>query len=891
MAKSDWADPNIPNRKNGQPAETLRGNSRWEYLGLALVFVQVAAIAGVLHGLDLQTAAFRRVVDLAAVGFVVNHLLPLRWRLRFFVFLSAGAVFLVMGGAYAIWWDFALAVPRALAILAYGGALIGAVYLPIGFWRRVGLILALAGLAALFRVQVLGDGTLAIVWPVLAAMFMFRLITYLYDLSTAPQPPPLGSTLAYFFLLPNVCCLLFPVVDFKTFRRSYYNEEPLVIYQRGTRWMARGVIQLLAYRFVELHLYLPAALVHDGAGLIQFILTNSLLYLKVSGLFHLIAGLLLLFGFNLPKTNHRYFLASSFTDYWRRVNIYWRDFILKVFYYPTFFRLKTRPLLALGTATLLSFVATWALHLYQSWWLKGKVAVTGPDVLFWLILGLLVLGNAFWEMKRSRGRKLATNRYRPAAAFRLALQTAGTFACISLLWSLWSSPSLASWLALWRFADGDTLLGGAAALAVIMAVKILMETLPAGKKKNAPASAGQTLPLRLLRKDLAWVALPMLLLLAANRFVDKTPDEQYPWQLVEETLVLGDSKETERHQGYYENLLQQDEANQQLWETFYRLPFQDYTGFSPTRPVGDFRFLEPIPSSAARAYDTEFRTNRWSMRDREYPPVKPEGTFRIALLGSSHVMGWGVPQKEVMGTLLAERLNSPRSTPRSGRSWEVLNFAFNGYSPLSQVALMKNRIQNFAPDLVLYVAHTIELQWAGRDLAKAVRQQVPIPQDELSRILETARVDRRSPQILAQTRLRPFERDLVSWAYRELVAECRLLQAQPIFVFLPLPYQLPLNAERSALAAELKKLAADTGFGLIDLTDIFDHQDPRTLLTRPRNEMWTHLNGRAHQQVAERLYRELTVRLAGDRPRSGPSSVAGGRPGPADKKKLSRGGV
>ena len=45
-----------------------------------------------------------------------------------------------------------------------------------------------------------------------------------------------------------------------------------------------------------------------------------------------------LFGFNLPETHHLYFLASSFTDFWRRINIYWKDFMMKVFYYPVVLR-------------------------------------------------------------------------------------------------------------------------------------------------------------------------------------------------------------------------------------------------------------------------------------------------------------------------------------------------------------------------------------------------------------------------------------------------------------------------------------------------------------------------------------------------------------------------
>ena len=41
--------------------------------------------------------------------------------------------------------------------------------------------------------------------PILAAMFMFRLIIYVYDLHQNPQHAPVTQRLAYFFMLPNVC--------------------------------------------------------------------------------------------------------------------------------------------------------------------------------------------------------------------------------------------------------------------------------------------------------------------------------------------------------------------------------------------------------------------------------------------------------------------------------------------------------------------------------------------------------------------------------------------------------------------------------------------------------------------------------------------------------------
>ena len=78
----------------------------------------------------------------------------------------------------------------------------------------------------------------------------------------------------------------------------------------------------------------------DAKDVAEFMVATYLLYLHVSGQFHLIVGLLHMFGFNLPETHHRYLLASSFTDFWRRINIYWKDFIMKLFFYPAFFALK-----------------------------------------------------------------------------------------------------------------------------------------------------------------------------------------------------------------------------------------------------------------------------------------------------------------------------------------------------------------------------------------------------------------------------------------------------------------------------------------------------------------------------------------------------------------------
>jgi hypothetical protein len=164
-----------------------------------------------------------------------------------------------------------------------------------------------------------------------------------------------------------------------------------------------------------------------------------------------------LFGFQLPETHHHYLLASGFTDYWRRINIYWKDFMVRLFFNPVVFRLKRWPQqAALAVATVTVFLATWALHAYQSFWLRGVWAFSVPDALFWGTLGVLVLLGVQLDARRSRNRGGARAKARVASAgsWKLepgplavrGLKTAATFTTIALLWSLWSSPSLSAWL-------------------------------------------------------------------------------------------------------------------------------------------------------------------------------------------------------------------------------------------------------------------------------------------------------------------------------------------------------------------------------------------------------------------------------------------------------------
>jgi len=420
-------------------AQRLGAATRWDALrALGIASAQLALLWLVFLRFQLENDAFyRKVAVLTFAGFVVHYFLPARQRMLYFLALSLLAITTVMGIQNGAW------------LVAIGLVLLGICHLRVGYPVRVALLLGVGGVLALGRVDRIAMPWSAALWPILGSFFMFRLIMYVYEVRHAKERPTIVSALSYFFLLPNVVFPFFPVVDYGVFRKVYYDDEEFAIYQRGLHLMARGALQLIAYRFVYHYLALPMSEVHTVGDLAHYMLANFFLYIRVSGQFHLVTGMLHLFGFNLPLTHDRYFLASSITDFWRRINIYWKDFMLKVVFFPVYFRLrKWGEARAIVIGTTIVFVVTWLLHSYQWFWLLGRFPIAATDAIMWSVLGTAVIINALYERKHGRVRRLQPVKLSIRTQWPVALKTAGTFVFICVLWSLWTAPSVKDWIAL-----------------------------------------------------------------------------------------------------------------------------------------------------------------------------------------------------------------------------------------------------------------------------------------------------------------------------------------------------------------------------------------------------------------------------------------------------------
>jgi hypothetical protein len=110
-------------------------------------------------------------------------------------------------------------------VIPVGFAIIALCHARFPFKLRILLLAALGGVLLVLRITSL---TAPIV--VLASLFMLRVIVYLYDLKNRTAPFSFARATSYFFMLPNVCFPLFPLVDYKTFCTTHYNDAPLAIY-------------------------------------------------------------------------------------------------------------------------------------------------------------------------------------------------------------------------------------------------------------------------------------------------------------------------------------------------------------------------------------------------------------------------------------------------------------------------------------------------------------------------------------------------------------------------------------------------------------------------------------------------------------------------------------
>jgi len=270
-------------------------------------------------------------------------------------------------------------------------------------------------------------------------------------------------------------------------------------------------------------------------------------------------------------------------------------------------------------------------------------------------------------------------------------------------------------------------------------------------------------------------------------------------------------------------------------------------------PVKEFVTFETEPSISWQMkpdQDTFFklvrlRTNSWGMRDEEYPLAKPEGTFRVAVLGSSFSLPAGVEIEDAYHSVLEERL-SARFAPRS---YEFLNFAVGAQMPSQSVAMLIHRALRFDPDLVIVSATQMALphfllEWNKRPYPQVLDQVFSGPRSFLVELVKS-----RLQLLPEKAWIRPphFPRrpakgpDVI-----EKLAEISRQQGVPIVLF-RIAYD-PI--EPTPIERSIERRARAEGLYYVDSRPAFRGTDPRDSWI---HELDPHPNARAHAVFADVL--------------------------------------
>lgn len=792
--------------------------------GLALVLVLLTIIVRVFRIEYL--GSFDTYFPFVAGAVLLHNLAPFRLRKYLFSFWTLLVLSLTAGFLFSI---------PAFLIIVIAAAI---TFIPKKLTRNITAIFLFAGMIVA-RIAFHNHGALNMMISLAGIFIMLRFIFLLYEISFMKEKPSFIKRVNYLFMLPNIFFPLFPIVDPLAFFRQKESDTDEAV-SLGKMWLTRGILHLLFYRFIYLYVSPSIYELHSWHDLLVFILSGYSLILRLSGIFYLSGGIIALMGYKLPPLFENYFLVRNFRDLWRRINLYWRHFMWRVFYYPMLFRLKKWPQKrAVLFTVMIMFGVTWLLHGWQWYWVKGFFPLLPNDILYWSIFGCIlayVSVRAFSKAKSNAA----------PGPFVRGIGIISMFFAMSLLWSLWTASSLTEWL---YIISKFTKLDRAGIIYLVLAVIGIFLT-------------GGIISLLQSKTDLFSffvkesgknTRLAILIALAAGGIFYRLGDNLFSMPLakmVDPQLNMTDRIIVER--GYYEQLLTTSKMTHELQPVFRKTEINDFQNDAYEKADGLLpRVLKPDYHTTFKG--KIFTTNSLRMRDKNYAAQKTPGIYRIALLGGSYEMGSGVADGEPYEQLIEDSLN------QTNLHCEIFNLGVGGYHVFQMLKIAQQQC-NLAspPDAMIYVCHSSEKQRMVNNILGLVSAGKDLEFDFLKRIVkQSGIVPGKMCQVEMYDRLYPFADTLLKYAYHEFSLQCTLKNIKPVWVYLPAIGDLREDSDLE----ECMSIAKNENMPVISLAGIFDGKDIHRITVSDED---THPNKAGHRIIANALFPEIKKIIAGN---------------------------
>jgi lysophospholipase L1-like esterase len=126
---------------------------------------------------------------------------------------------------------------------------------------------------------------------------------------------------------------------------------------------------------------------------------------------------------------------------------------------------------------------------------------------------------------------------------------------------------------------------------------------------------------------------------------------------------------------------------------------------------------EHAPNRHAQLMGADFRTNSHGLRDHEFSLERTPGKLRVAMLGDSLTVGWGVPVEATF----AKRIE--RMYAAAGIDAEVINFGVGNYNTVQEVQAFLVNGRRYQPDVIVlnYFVNDAELLEPARSPSRLMR--------------------------------------------------------------------------------------------------------------------------------------------------------------------------
>lgn len=275
------------------------------------------------------------------------------------------------------------------------------------------------------------------------------------------------------------------------------------------------------------------------------------------------------------------------------------------------------------------------------------------------------------------------------------------------------------------------------------------------------------------------------------------------------------------------------------------------TGASRTTKEG-YLLSELIPGADVEHLGVPMTVNRWGQRDRDYEIDKPAGTFRIAFIGSSNSMGWGVRMEEGLVERLELRLNAELVGKGKFTQYEVINFSAPGYSAPEFLYVAEELAAKFDPDLVMIenCAEEVRFNITERVAARFLKGR-DLRYPYVREVVESAGISQQDELFRLKRRLMPLKQALFTACYRHL-GEWSRQSRIPVAVAL---LRLEVAPRIDPLLEWAESVASEEGLIPIRVFNAFTGGDPDTMYLA--HEKDRHPSAKAHALLADDLYEQL----------------------------------